>query len=716
MTIKTSRRAFLQGATAVATALVVGLNSKGVWAAANSGDLVANPFVHISADGTVTVLAKHFEMGQGTTTGLATLIAEELDADWSQIKVTWAPSDNAVYANLVLGVQGTGGSSSIANSWMQYREAGSAAKSLLVQAAAAEWGVPAAEITVAKGVVSHGDKTAGFGDLVGKIPADAVAMPAVKDPSQFTLIGLDKLPRKDTWMGKTDGTAIFAMDVMPEGVVYAVIARSPKFGGTLKSFDDAETRKVTGVLDVKQVPVGVAVIATNTWAAMRGRDALTIEWDFATAETRSTDAMEAEYSAALDADGLTARNDGDVASALRGAAKVIDAEFHFPFLAHASMESLNSVIQLKDGKLMLWDGAQYPGVTHQVLAAISGLDPANVAIETVFAGGSFGRRANFNSDYEAEAAMVAVALGDGRPIKLVWTREDDMTGGYYRPMTKHRIKAGLDAAGMPVAWHSSLANKSIFSNTPIAQFIVKDGVDPFSVEGAADTPYAIPNLKVDIRNMESAVPVLWWRSVGHSHSAFAMESMIDMLAAEAGQDPVAFREALLVNVPRHLAVLKLAAEKAGWGTPLPTGWGRGVAVHQSFGSYVAEVAEVSVTDGKVKVERVVAAIDVGQAINPDILLAQVQGAIGYGLGHVMRGKITFTDGVVDQLNFPDYEPLRINEMPKIEAYIVPSTEAPTGIGEPPLPPVGPAVANAIFAATGKRVTRLPMIDDGITFA
>ncbi|MGL6210440.1 MAG: molybdopterin cofactor-binding domain-containing protein [Paracoccaceae bacterium] len=714
MTLNTSRRGFLTGAAATAGALIVGVDAKGVWAQA-SAVFMPNPFVKVSPDGIVTVILKHYEMGQGVTTGLATLVAEEMDADWAKVAVEFAPADVSKYANLIFGAQTTGGSTAIANSYMQYREAGSVARQLLVAAAAAQWGVPAGEITVADSMIKHGERTAGFGEMVPHVPVGLEIAPAVKDPATFTLIGRDKLARKDT-SGKVNGSAIFAMDVRLPDMVYAVILRSPRFGGTLVSFDDSAARAVQGVLDVRQIAVGIAVIASDTWSAMRGRDALTAEWDFANAENRSSAEMEAEYAAALATDGLVARNDGDVAAALSGATATIDVEFHAPFLAHGPLETLNCVVQIADGKVTFWDGAQGPTTTQMTVGGLTGVGPENVAINTLYAGGSFGRRGSYLSDYQNEAAMVAMALNDGRPVHLVWSREDDLRGGNFRPMAKHRIRAGVDAAGKAVGWHSSMANKSILIGSPLEGFLVKDGIDPLSVEGAADTPYAIPNLRVDIRNMVTPITVLWWRAVGHSHSAFAMESAMDMLAEAASRDPVEFRAELFANAPRHLGVLTLAAEKAGWGTPLPAGWARGVAVHKSFGTFVAQVAEVSVTDGRVKVERVVAAVDVGVAVNPDVIRAQVEGAVGYGLGHAMRNEITFEAGEVVQSNFPDYESLRMAEMPKVEVYIVPSTEAPSGIGEPGLPPLAPAVANAIYAATGKRITRLPMIADGIEFA
>ena len=714
---KTSRRGFLAGAAGAGAALVIGLNAKGAWAGAHEAGFMPNPFVKIAPDGTVTVILKHFEMGQGTTTGLATLVAEELDADWEKVAFEFAPADASKYANTMFGMQGTGGSTAIANSYMQYRQAGAAARAMLLEAASMAWGARVSEITIENGVAKHGANEAGLGELVTMLQegAEPPAEPVLKDPSAFSLIGKDKLPRKDS-AAKTDGSAIFALDVAPEGTIYAVLARSPRFGGTVASYDDTEALKVPGVTAVRQTPKGVAVYGEDTWAAIQGREALTVEWDFSDAEGRSTEEMEADYAAALDGDGLVSRDDGDALAALEGAENTVEAEFDLPFLAHAPMEPMTCVVQVKDGKVQIWDGSQFPTVTQMAVGAVTGVGQENTSIETVYAGGSFGRRANMDSDYHVEAAMAAVALETDQPVKLVWTREDDVRGGYYRPMVKHRIKAAVDGEGRPLGWASSIASKSIFTGTPMEQMMVQEGVDHSSVEGISDTSYALPAMRVDVRNMETPVPVLWWRSVGHSHSAYAMEVAMDMLAEKAGADPVAFRSGLLDGAPRLKAVLELAAEKSGWGESLPEGWGRGVAVHPSFSSYVAEVAEVSTDeDGRVKLERIVAAVDCGTAVNPDVIRAQVEGAIGYGLSHAMRQKITFEGGEVVQSNFPDYEPLRIYDMPKIEVHIVTSGEAPTGIGEPGLPPAAPAVANAIYQATGKRVMRLPMVDDGIEF-
>ncbi len=719
MTLDLSRRAFLAGTAAAGAVLAVGFRPDGALAA---GELVANPFVTVDADGVVTVLVKHFEMGQGSTTGLATLVAEEMNADWEQVRSAFAPSDNEKYKNLLFGSQGTGGSTAIANSYEQYRKAGAEAALRLRRAAAEAWGVDVATVAIEASVLKEvgGSRTAGFGEMAGRAAAlPATGEPTLKDPKDFTLIGREDLRRKDS-AAKTDGSAIFAMDVRVEGMIRAVIARPPRFGGTVASVNDSAARQVKGVLDVKVTPSGVVVYATETWPAIKGREALEIEWSFEKADNRGTDALMQAHVDALDEDGHVAREEGDVAAGFAKAAKRVSADFAFPLLAHAPLEPLNCVVQFKDGAVKVWDGCQFPGLTHPTLAQIFGVPPEKVAIETVYAGGSFGRRATPTSDYHAEAAFAVKALEGTelaeRPVQLVWTREDDVKGGYFRPMYAQRIEAGIDENGKPIAWSHKLAGKSILMGTFFEQFMVKNNVDATSVEGGSTLPYAIPNMKVDVRNMEYAAPVLWWRAVGHTHTAYSTEIAIDMLAEAAGQDPVAFRLALLEGRPRHAGALKLAAEKAGWGAPAE-GRFQGVAVHESFSSYVAEIAEVSLNaDGAVKLERVVCAVDCGRAINPDVIRAQMEGGVGYGLSAIMRNKITMTEGAVDQTNYWDYELLRLNEMPAVEVHIVESEAAPTGVGEPGLPPVGPALANAIYAATGTRVTSLPMTDAGVRFA
>lgn len=717
--VSPSRRRFLVG-TAAGLGLLVGFQAVGgrIARAAGQGAAIApNAFLRIGPDSIVTVVAKHFEMGQGTTTGLATLVAEELDADWARVQVEWAPSDPTRYNNILWGqIQGTGGSTAIANSFEQYRKAGAIARDLMLRAAAATWDVPVAELVTEASHVVHtpSGRRLPYGALVDSAatlpPAADVPL---KTPDRYRLIGRT-LPRQDS-PAKTDGTAVFAMDVRRPGMLTAVIARSPRFGGTVKRFDATAALAVTGVTDVVPVPTGVAVLARDTWAAIKGRDALSVDWDVSRAETRSSAQIVADLKAGFDQPALSARQDGDARAALAGAAGTIEAEFSFPYLAHAPMEPLNCVIEVTDGRCDIWAGSQLPTVEQGTAAAILGLEPQAVHIHTVYAGGSFGRRATPTADYIAEAAAVVKAIDARAPVHLVWTREDDIRGGYYRPAYVHRIRAAVDAAGDPLAWHQHIVGQSILTGTPFEAFLVKDGVDKTSVEGADTLPYAIPNLTVEVTNTTSPVPVLWWRSVGHTHTAYSTEIMIDELAIAAGRDPVDFRMALLKDHPRHAGVLALAAEKAGWGTPLPAGRARGVALHASFNSYVAEVAEVSLTDGVLKVEKVVCAVDCGQVVNPDVVVAQMQSGIGYGLGAVIRNEILLQDGAVVQSNFPDYAPLRIAEMPDIEVHIVASDAAPTGVGEPGTPPIGPAVANAIRHLTGEAPRVLPFVRNGLTF-
>lgn len=712
-----SRRGFLTAAGGAGVGLAVGLSLPGFApkAARAATDGSFNPFVLIAPDGSVTVLAKHLDKGQGILTGLTTLVAEELDADWAQMRADFAPADTEKYKNLFFGVQGTGGSTAIANSWQQYRKAGAMARAMLVEAAAKQWGVAASEITVEKGVVAHASgKQAGFGDLAEA--AAGIAAPAdvaLKDPAQFTLIGNPDLRRIDG-VSKTDGSAIYTQDIVRPGMLYAAVAHPPRFGATVASFDAAAAKAVDGVADVVQIPRGIAVLAKDTWTAFKGREALAVEWDESKAETRSTDAIFAEYRPMLDKAGTPARSDGDAEAALANAAQVVEADFEFPFLAHAAMEPMNAVVEAAPGtSVEIWTGSQLQTVDQAVAAQIAGVEPGKVTINTLLAGGSFGRRAVPNSDYVAEAVQIAVAIGGRAPVKLVWSREDDMAAGFYRPVYVHRVRAGLDADGKVVAWQHRIVGQSIVANTPFAG-LIENGIDNTSVEGASNMPYKIPNIGVDLHTMDLGVPVLWWRAVGSTHTAYAVETMIDQLAKAAGKDPVEFRLDLLSEHPRHAGVLKLAAEKAGWGGPLPDGVHRGVAVHESFNSYVAQVAEVRVRDdGSMKVERVVCAIDCGVAVNPDQIKAQMEGGIGYGLGAAMRNEVTLTGGEVDQRNFDTYEPLRIDDMPKVEAYIVPSAEAPTGVGEPGTPVVAPAVANAVFDATGNLIKALPFARHGL---
>jgi isoquinoline 1-oxidoreductase beta subunit len=683
---------------------------------ASGAPFAPNAFLRIGADNSVTVIAKHLEMGQGAYTGIATIVAEELDADWPQVRVESAPADAKRYANLVFGtLQGTGGSSAMANSWNQLREAGAKARAMLLTAAASDWHVPASELTVSKGVISHEatKRAANFGSLV----KTAASLPVpdqvtLKDPKDFTLIG-HKAARVDA-AAKTDGTAQFTLDVVFPGMLVALLKRPPLFGATVRSFDATAASAVPGVVKVLQVPRGVAVVAKSFWAAKQGRDALRIDWDDSKAEKRSSADLMEEYRRLADQPSLAARKEGDAERALRDATQKVTASYEFPYLAHAPMEPLDAVVKLSATSCEIWAGDQFQTVDQMNAARTAGLDPQQVSIHTLYAGGSFGRRANLGSDYIVEAVSIAKAYGaDGTPIKLQWTREDDIHGGLYRPMYFHKLEAGLNAQGQLTAWRHVIVGQSIMADTMFAAMI-KDGIDGTSVEGAANIAYAIPNIAVNLATTKTGVPVLWWRVVGSSHTTFAVEAFIDEVAHAAGEDGFTFRRKLLDHHPRLKGVLELAAEKAGWSrAPLPAGRGRGIAVAEAFKTYVAQVAEVSVDkDGHVTVDRVVCAVDCGTAINPDIIAAQMEGGIGFGLGAVRFGAITLKDGRIEQDNFNSYRVLRMNEMPKVEVYIMPSAEAPTGVGEPGVAPVGPAVANAIFAATGRRMHVLPFPKTG----
>jgi isoquinoline 1-oxidoreductase subunit beta len=713
-TIEPSRRSFLKIAGGSGAGLVLGLGPTVVGfdaasAAAPAGVLSSSPFLRIASDNTVTVVLKHLDMGQGAATGLSTLVAEELDASWHQICTEFAPSDPIKYKNLEFGVQGVGGSNGLSNSFEQYRTAGATARAMIQAAAAKEWGVSPAEVSITNGVASiKSGKTATFGALAEAAAKQSVPTTVkLKTPDQFVYIG-KSFPRVDS-VGKSNGTTNFTIDVQLDGMLVAVVARPAKFGGTLAKFDSAAAEKSPGVVAIVKVPQGVAVIAKDTWSAIKGRNALKITWDDSKAEQRGTAEIIKEYQALLDKPGLVARKDGDATTALTKAVKVVSADFEFPYLSHAPMETLDCVVRYDGSSAEIWTGSQLQTVDHGVACGVLSLKPEAVKLNTMWAGGSFGRRAIANGHFVGEACAVAKAYGKPVPIKVIWTREDDIKGGYYRPVYVHRLKAGLDKDGNIIAWHHHIVGQSIMAGTAFEAMAVKNGIDNTSVEGANNLPYTIPNLQVELTTVKLGVPVLWWRSVGSTHTAHATEHMMDLLAKEAGKDPVEFRLAHLKGKPRHVGALKLAAEKAGWGTPLPAGTTRGIALHESFKSYVAQVAEVTLKpDGSYKVTRVVSAIDCGLAVNPDIVAAQMEGGIGYGLGAALRGEITLKAGVVEQSNFDGYEPLRMSDMPKIESFIVPSAEAPTGVGEPGTPVVLPAVANALFSATGQRTLQLPL--------
>ena len=724
--VNLSRRAFLKAGLTAGAGLTLGLHlpaplaeeyraGPGIAGGAERAAAAFEPnaFVRIGTDDTVTVIVKHLEMGQGTYTGLPTLVAEELDARWNQVRAEGAPADASRYNNLFWGpAQGTGGSTAIANSYEQLRNAGAAARQMLVAAAAELWQVPAQEIQVRDGVLSHGSgRRASFGELAeaaGRQPVPAEIR--LKDPSEFRLIGNATLRRKDS-AGKIDGSAVFTQDVRLPGMLTALVLHTPRFGTRVKSFDPAPAKAVPGVAQVVQIPSGIAVLGRDFWSAKLGRDALTqtVVWDEADAFRLGSDEILAQYRALADGPGMVAHRDGDAQQALAGAAQVIQAEFSVPYLAHAAMEPIDCVIAPDGSGVRVINGEQFQTADQAAVAKVLGLQPGQVRIDMLYAGGSFGRRANPYSDFVIEATEIYKAAGAKTPVKLQWTREDDMRAGWYRPLFLHRVRAGLDAKGQPLAWHHRIVGQSIITGTAFEKALVVDGVDQTSVEGATDLPYAIPNIQTELHSPKLAVPVQWWRSVGSSHTAFAVECLIDELAALAGQDPVAYRMALLEGHARHQGVLRLAAEKAGWGTPLPAGRGRGVAVHKSFHTHVAQVAEVTVRKGgHIRVDRVVIAVDCGIAINPDVIKAQMEGGMGFGLSAALLSALTLKDGQVQQSNFHDYQVLRMDGMPEVEVHIVPSTEAPTGVGEPATPVIAPAVANAVFAATGKRLRQLPL--------
>ena len=725
--INASRRRFLQGAGG----LVLGVYLDPAPSAADQPPAASafepNAFVRIGADNRVTIIAKHLEMGQGSFTGLATLLAEELDADWDQVQVEAAPADAARYKNLLMGVQGTGGSNAMANSHEQMRKAGAAAKAMLIAAAAQEWKVAPDSIAVSRGVVSHqsSGRKAHFGQLAAKaamqpVPADV----RLKQPKDFVLIGQQSLRRKDS-APKCNGTAIFTQDQKLPDMLVAVVAHPQRWGSTLKHLDDSKARAVANVVEVVQFTNkanldGVAVLAKNTWAARSGRDALVVEWDESQAFKLGTSEILSQYKEMAKKPGTVARNTGDAAAALAQPAKLIEAEYEIPYLAHSPMEPLNCLVRLGEGSCEIWNGEQFQTPDQAAIAALLGIRPEKVTITQLFAGGSFGRRANPHADYVLEAVSVAKAAWDKGlkvPVKMVWTREEDTRGGYYRPMYFHTARMGLDAQGKLSAWYHHVVGQSIAKGTSFEKYMVKDGVDVSSVEGISDTEYAIPNLRVELSTPDNiGVPIQWWRSVGHSHNAFVKETLIDEAAVAAGQDPYQYRREMLKDSARLLGVLDLVADKAGWKEPLAAATegsrrGRGIAVHKSFNTYVAQVAEVTVKpDGSFKVDRVVCAVDCGLAINPDVIAAQMQGGIGFGLSAALHGAITLDGGVVQQSNFHQYIPLRINEMPQVEVHIMPSAEPPTGVGEPGTPPAAPAVANALFAATGKRIRKLPIAE------
>jgi isoquinoline 1-oxidoreductase subunit beta len=686
--------------------------------APTSDGFTPNAFVSIGRDSTVTIYAKHLEMGQGVYTGLATLVAEELDADWNQVRVEGAPANAKLYNNLAWGpFQGTGGSTSVANSFDQLRQAGATARAMLVASAAQRWKVPANEISIAAGVVQHkSGKSARFGELVAdaaKLPVPTDAKP--KDPSAYTRIGKNA-SRVDS-RAKSTGTATFTQDVRLPGMLTAVVAHPPRYGAKLRSFDDSKAKAIKGVKAVvpfqTSVRSGVAVLATDFWSAKKGRDALTIEWDEATAFRGSSADLFTEFKALAQKPGASAKREGDVDKAFASAARALEATYEVPYLAHATMEPMNCVVHIGAQDCEIWNGEQFQTGDQLAVAKLLNLPPQSVKLHQLFAGGSFGRRANPSADYIVEAVTIAKAAGGGNPVKLVWTREEDTRAGYYRPMFVHALKAGLDAQGRITAWQHRIVGQSILAGTAFAG---PGPIDPASVEGASNLPYHVPNLSVELHSPQLPVPVQWWRSVGSTHTAFAIECFLDDIARATKQDPYALRRSLLEKHPRHVAVLDLVAEKSGWRKPRDADQVFGLALHESFGSVVAEVAQLRRTANGPKLERVVCAVDCGLAVNPNIVAMQMESGIGYGLSAAINGAVTLKDGKVEQGNFDDHPVLRINEMPAIDVHILPSKNKPSGVGEPGTPVIAPALANALAALDGKPVRSLPLSAQGIKLA
>ncbi|GAA0549615.1 xanthine dehydrogenase family protein molybdopterin-binding subunit [Chitinophaga japonensis] len=676
-------------------------------AAATANVFAPNAFLRIGEDDSIQVILSKVEMGQGIWTTLPMLIAEELDCDWRDIKVAHRPPGKGDDFSAPIFEQTTGGSNSTVSEFDRYRQAGATARVMLVAAAAQRLGVPPDACRTENGYVIAGSKRIRY----GQVAADAAGLPVpetvtLRPPEAWRYIGKSQ-KRLDT-PEKINGKAQFGIDIHFPGLLTALVAHPPVFGGKAESFDASQALAIPGVRDVVQVPSGIAVLGDHFWAAKLGRDALKIEWDRETDAGMDSAAQLEAYRTLSKTKGMSVQQQGNVAAALQTAPQRLDAEYYFPYLAHAPMEPLNCTVKIASGTCEVWTGTQSSLLHQAEVAAFLGLAPERVLFHTPFLGGSFGRRGSFSDDWVMEAVHIAKA--SGRFIKLVWSREDDIRGGCYRPVYLHTVSVGMGHNGLPLAWQHRIVGQSLFINTPLESAIVQNGIDYSSVDGVHGSPYlvAVPDHSVELHTTTCSVPVLAWRSVGNTHTAFVMETLIDELATLAHQDPVAYRRALLKEHPRHLAALDLAAEKAAWGTPLPTGRHQGIAVHAAMGSYVCQVVELSVEAEKINIHRVVCAIDCGLAVNPDGVRAQMESGIVFGLTAALYGEITLEQGRVAQCNFHDYRMLRMQETPVIEVHIVQSTDKMGGTGEPGVPPVAPALANALFAATGKRIRKLPL--------
>lgn len=713
-----SRRSFLKFGSASGFALgIFSGASQAQQAAAPAGGLKPfeqpNAFLRVEPDGTVVVQVNRLEFGQGVHTALPMLVAEELDADWSKVRAELAPAGDA-YKDPAFGIQMTGGSSALNHSWQPYRELGARARAMFVTAAAQRFGVSESQVKIVNGVASVGGKKATLGELAN----DAMKQPVpqkvtLKDPKNFRILG--KPTRRIDQVAKTTGQQDFGLDVKLPGLKVAVIARPPVFGAKLAGYDAAKAKSIKGVVDVLEVPLdrgatGLAVVADGYWPAKQARDLLEPRWNTEGVEKADSDKLLAQYLEMAKQPGLKAR-EADT-SALASAPRKLVAEYSFPYLAHAPMEPLNCTIQHSGDRCRVWVGSQFQTLDHMTVAGVLGLKPEQVELNTMMAGGGFGRRAVPGSEYVMEAAQVAKAWrakGHSEPVKVMWSREDDIRGGYYRPLHVHRAEIGYDAQGKVLAWKHTIVGQSILMGTPFEDFLVKNGIDGVTTEGVVDTPYELP-LSLDVHHPKVNVPVLWWRSVGNTHTAYVMETLIDEIARSVGKDPVAYRKSLLSEKhKRHAAALDLAVAKSGYGKKqLPKGRAWGVAVHESFGSVVAYVVQASLKDGQPVLHEVTAGVHCNFCVNPMAVEAQVQGAALMGLGTTLPGAaITLKDGVVQQSNFGDYTVARINQMPKISVFIVPSADPPTGMGEPGLPPLAPAFANALAQLSKKSLRELP---------
>ena len=666
------------------------------------GLFAPNAWIRIGGDGGIHFLVARSEMGQGVMTSLPMLIAEELGVGLDQISVGFAPA-SPEYTNQFIGQQATGGSTSIRDGWTKLREAGAVARTMRVEAAAARWDVRVDECQVERGHVIHPDGAQRL--TYGELAAQAAERPLpsgvfLKEPDEWTLIG-SPAPRLDT-PDKTTGRARYGIDVRLSDMAVASVERCPVFGGKLRGYDGAAAKAIPGVVDVVPITGGVAVIAGDTWTALKARKRLQLDWDAGANADLSSAAIRAAFERGLEGAGVAARSDGDATAALTTAAKLVEAVYETPFQAHACMEPMNCTADVRPDGCDIYVPTQAQTRCQRTGMQVTGLPESKVRVHTTFLGGGFGRRSE--QDFVRDAVELSMHLR--RPVQVVWTREDDIRHDFYRPAGLNRLRAALDANGQPVAWHHHIASPSILSRA--APGAVADGLDRTSVAGAANLPYAVPNIQVEYTQTDTPVPVGFWRSVGHSQNIWITECFFDEVAAAGRQDPLELRRRLLAHQARHLAVLNLAAEKAGWGKPLPAGHTRGIAVAESFGSYVAEVAEVAIDGGQVRVQRVVCAVDCGQVINPDTVVAQMESGIVYGLTATLKGAISIAQGRVQQGNFDDYPLLRMSELPSIEVYLLPSDAAPGGVGEPGVPPLAPAVCNAVFAATGRPVRTLPI--------